>query len=82
MRPTEIAARRARIRLPKKRLAELASLDEMTVGRALRPGANPLNNTMAALERALLAEELELLKQLAELHPQYVLKHADRILVA
>lgn len=69
MRPTEIADRRARIRLPKKRLAQLAALDEMTVSRALKPGANPLNNTVAKLEGALIAEELELLDALLRLHP-------------
>lgn len=68
MRPTEIAVRRERIRLPKKHLARGAKLDEMTVSRALRPHANPLNNTLAALERTLLAEELALLDHLLRLH--------------
>lgn len=68
MRPMEIAARRERIRLPKKELAERAGVHEMTVNRALRDGANPLHDTLKALERVIVEDELALRDHLLELH--------------
>lgn len=67
MRLDEIAKRRARIRLSKKELAARAQLDQMTVIRSLRAGANPLNETLRKMESAVEAEETELLHHLLDL---------------
>lgn len=68
MRAKEIEQRREAIGLTKKRLAELAGLDETTVGLVLNGKTNPLTSTVEKIEAALLAEELSRRDHLVELH--------------
>ena len=69
MKPKEIAERRARLRIPKKLIADRSGLDEGTVKRACDPAGNPLRGTLTKIEQVIVAEELALRDHLLELHP-------------
>lgn len=66
----EIERRRLALSLSKKRLAELAGLDETAVGRALNGHTDPLTSTMRKLDAALAAEEKKALAHLLRLKAQ------------
>jgi len=76
MRPCDIAARCHRIRLPRKRLAELAKLDETTVGRTLNADTRPLQDTVEKMEAGMVGDEIDLLGHLVALYPQRALELA------
>jgi predicted transcriptional regulator len=56
------------IGLPQKRLAELASLDEDTVGRTLSKKTSPVMRTFDKMRAAVEAEEKRLLAELIARH--------------
>lgn len=68
MRAKEIDRRRAALGLTKKRLAELAKVDETGLGRALNGDIDPKNSTVEKVLDALVAEERRRLAHLIALH--------------
>ncbi len=60
----DIKRRAQKLRLPNKRLAELAGLDETTVGRTFLQDTIPLLTTLQKIEAALAREEAEMLSYL------------------
>lgn len=69
MAPTSLAQRRHRLRLPLVRLAEAAGVDKYTVQRCLSGSSDTRSSKAAAIEGAVLSEELSLLSHLIRLHP-------------
>lgn len=74
----DLAARRKRLNLSQRQLATLANLDQNTVGRALKfkgdHAGGPWRTTFLALEMAITAAELDMLRHLAALHPDQVIE--------
>ena len=58
--------RRKRLGLTRKRLAELAQVDENTLGRFLNSRGSALTSTVGKIEKALRTEEARLLASLRE----------------
>jgi transcriptional regulator with XRE-family HTH domain len=69
MRTETIRERAARIRLPRKALAEASGLTEMTIGRTLNGATTPNMTTFEKIESVVIAEELRLRDYLLTLHP-------------
>lgn len=65
MDPELLKTRADRLRLQRKRIAELAGLDETTVGRALNGRKDSLRSTLQAIDRVIAAEEVALKKYLS-----------------
>lgn len=74
---TTLATRAATIRLPMIELAAAAGRNVETVRLALRGDSDSRGSTLSAIEGALVAEELFLLRYLANLHKIAVLGVPD-----
>lgn len=59
--------RRAALGLSKKKLSELADVDETCIGRVLNGDSTPLTDTVTKIEAALVAEEKRVLSHLLAL---------------
>lgn len=66
MNPATIKRRAERIRLPLKRLAAMAGVDEDNLHRVITGKVDPRVSTVRKIEKALSAEEKRLLRELAE----------------
>lgn len=69
MRTETIRERVARIRLPRKALAQASGLTEMTIGRTLNGDTLPNMGTFEKIERVVIEEEIALRDYLLTLHP-------------
>lgn len=65
----EVKQRIRAIRLPQRRLAEMASVEPNTVSRVLLGNIDPRHSTLSAMIRSVEAEERRLLTYLLTLYP-------------
>ncbi len=76
MEPEQLAKRCDRLGLARKRLAELASLDESTVERTFNQKTAPYFETVKKIEEALTRQEHAALDYLARLYPRRAIEQA------